>query len=621
MIEYSAGIVTAYGSAVRAGYTGTYEDFCRQQAQYAENAQAVEQAKNIAVSAKDDAVTAKNNAVSAKDDAVSAKNTAVSAKDDAVSAKNTATTKAQEASASATSAGLSATSASQSADDAEQSAQSVSGSLTQIATNTSDISQLKADLVEVSNQPNISWIIGSSIGLDGNIGPASSYAYSSAIAVDAGGRIKRSTSYRDADSRILLIHVCQYDSLGAFISRTTLADGGEVVFESNTASIRFNFGRAASLGVPMTAEDVTTYFREKVYRKAVLEVDVNDIIEAKIAERVQPNDLINITISKSIATNSYNNDLKQVPTNTYFFTSYSWFNDYPHGIGATYFWVITLSSERDDRSAAVSVGSQICINPTNGNYAVRRILSGVWTEWSVINVPQYVSMPKYAAFGDSLTFGAVWDSEQETQWYQADFKDQIPTRIANAIGSNAFTNYGVSGARFVKQSPSDTSTIIGDKVKSVNLTDIDLVTIGGGRNDSATSLGDGTTATANDGTICGAVVDILTYLTTTYPKLQIVMYGVTPQPTSTSHDPEHIFTRVFGGGWSLATYYTEMSKVCARFGVPFIDWYDCPLILRWGVLSGGYSSGVQNWSHPLESSIYKQMGNYLGGRVSGYYRG
>lgn len=484
-----------------------------------------------------------------------------------------------------------------------------------------EISSLKDGLVEVSNQPNISWVIGSSIGSNGVIGQASSYAYSSAIAVDTGGRIKRSTPYRDANSRILLIHVCQYDSSDTFISRTTLGDGGEVVFESNTASIRFNFGRAASLGVPMTAEDVATYFREKVYRKAVLEVDVNDIIEAKIAESVQTNDLINIPMSKSIATNSYNNDLKQVPTNTYFFTSSSWFNDYPHGIGATYFFIITLSSERNDRSAAVSVGSQICINPTSGNYAVRRILSGAWTDWSVINVSQYVSLPKYAAFGESLTLGAVWDSNPETQWYQADFKDQIPTRIANAIGSNEFTNYGVSGARFVKQSQSDTSTIIGDKVKSVDLTNIDIVTIGGGRNDSATSLGNGDTATANDGTICGAVVDILEYLTTNYPKLQIVMYGVTPQPTSTSHDPEHIFTRVFSGGWSLATYYTEMAKVCARFGVPFIDWYDCPLIMRWGVLSGGYSSGVQNWSHPLESSIYKQMGNYLGGRVGSYYRG
>ena len=146
---YSAGIVTAYGAAKRAGYTGTYEDFCRQQAGYAENAAAVEQAKTDAINAKNDAVNAKNTAVSAKNDAVSAKDDAVSAKNTAVSAKNTATTKAQEAGQSATSAGLSATSASQSAQNAEQSAQGVSGSLAQIQTNKEDIDELKADLDDV----------------------------------------------------------------------------------------------------------------------------------------------------------------------------------------------------------------------------------------------------------------------------------------------------------------------------------------------------------------------------------------------------------------------------------------------------------------------------------------
>lgn len=42
---YTAGYVTAYGAAVRGGYTGTYEEFCAEQAEFAENAAAVAQAK------------------------------------------------------------------------------------------------------------------------------------------------------------------------------------------------------------------------------------------------------------------------------------------------------------------------------------------------------------------------------------------------------------------------------------------------------------------------------------------------------------------------------------------------------------------------------------------------
>ena len=49
--RYDAGIITAYGAAVRGGYTGTYAEFCAQQAGYAQNAAAVEQAKRDAQSA------------------------------------------------------------------------------------------------------------------------------------------------------------------------------------------------------------------------------------------------------------------------------------------------------------------------------------------------------------------------------------------------------------------------------------------------------------------------------------------------------------------------------------------------------------------------------------------
>ena len=44
MATYNAGVVTAYGSAVQGGYTGTYEQFCLDQAGFAENAALVEAA-------------------------------------------------------------------------------------------------------------------------------------------------------------------------------------------------------------------------------------------------------------------------------------------------------------------------------------------------------------------------------------------------------------------------------------------------------------------------------------------------------------------------------------------------------------------------------------------------
>jgi len=143
MIEYSAGIVTAYGSAVRAGYTGTYEDFCRQQAQYAENAQAVEQAKQTAVSAS-------QSANQAKQDAQTASTTAQQSAQSAQGSAQSAGQSAQDAQTAESNAQTYAQSASQSAGSAQQSAQTAQAVFESIPEDYSDLSKdvdkLKADL-------------------------------------------------------------------------------------------------------------------------------------------------------------------------------------------------------------------------------------------------------------------------------------------------------------------------------------------------------------------------------------------------------------------------------------------------------------------------------------------
>lgn len=160
MVEYSAGIVTAYGSAKRAGYTGTYEDFCRQQAQYADNALAVEQAKQTAVSASQSAVSASTTAQTASTTAVSASNTASTQAQLAVQS-------AQDAQTAESNAQTYAQSASQSAGSAQQSAQSAQSVLESIPEDYSDlsanVSQLKADLEELETHVDDALFIKSNV--------------------------------------------------------------------------------------------------------------------------------------------------------------------------------------------------------------------------------------------------------------------------------------------------------------------------------------------------------------------------------------------------------------------------------------------------------------------------
>ena len=98
------GVITAYGDAVAAGYTGTKAEWQALMASYATVGQQAVDAKNAAVAAKD---------------------TAVSKATEATTAATTATTKASEASASA---------------------ESIAQSASQIQENTDDITQLKSEL-------------------------------------------------------------------------------------------------------------------------------------------------------------------------------------------------------------------------------------------------------------------------------------------------------------------------------------------------------------------------------------------------------------------------------------------------------------------------------------------
>lgn len=142
-VTYSAGIATAYGAAVRGGYTGTYDDFCRQQAQYADSAAAVEQAKEDAEAAASEADTSKTAAAgSASAAATSAGQASTSATNAANSAteanasKNAAATSATEAGNSATAAAGSASDAQNSADDAQASAEAAAQSAASVDVHT-----------------------------------------------------------------------------------------------------------------------------------------------------------------------------------------------------------------------------------------------------------------------------------------------------------------------------------------------------------------------------------------------------------------------------------------------------------------------------------------------------
>lgn len=269
MVEYSAGIVTAYGSAKRAGYTGTYEEFCRQQAEYAQNASAVEQAKQTAVSSAQSASQSAGQAQTASGQAELAKQTAVSSAQLAGQSATDAHTAETNAQGYAQSASASAGSAQQSAQTAQAVLESIPEDYSELS---EDVDQLKADLGDPS-QLNIDDAndIVSAINYIVSILEERGYILEYAFSADFSGEHPLSSQFYTWAGREYGNAI--YDSIGNIVCNNGVVDLTSVydslnnrwliqmlttsgIFESDNFTLEFN---AMFSGVPGSWQNVITY--------------------------------------------------------------------------------------------------------------------------------------------------------------------------------------------------------------------------------------------------------------------------------------------------------------------------------------------------------------------------
>lgn len=124
---YSAGKATAYGAAVRGGYTGTYEQWCALMADYAavgqraeEAAAAAAQSESAAAASAEAAATSEENASASEDNAAASATAAQTAQTGAETAQTAAAGSATAAAQSATQAASSAATAAEVEQQAEE---------------------------------------------------------------------------------------------------------------------------------------------------------------------------------------------------------------------------------------------------------------------------------------------------------------------------------------------------------------------------------------------------------------------------------------------------------------------------------------------------------------------
>lgn len=273
-------------------------------------------------------------------------------------------------------------------------------------------------------------------------------------------------------------------------------------------------------------------------------------------------------------------------------------------------------------SSFISIQTATDLGTGDQYYRIRSGSTPTWKSWiKKSRSIKYAVSGKYVAFGDSVTWGAIWDLDQTTSLYQASIDYQIPTRIAIATGmENNFVNEGEGGTGYYNEGAGQSIT---EKIMAYDFTGVDLVTIMGGVNDKP--LSDHPLGTAENpaaGTICGAVKSIIDWFSANYPAVQIVI--IQPTPSGHLSDP---WNGTLAAGWSLNDFDAEVSRLCAAEHVGYANWNDCTICKNWDSFSGGYhrtqSGTVQgpNYSHMTNEQDSGRIGDYIAAKVSMFFHG
>jgi len=268
-----------------------------------------------------------------------------------------------------------------------------------------------------------------------------------------------------------------------------------------------------------------------------------------------------------------------------------------------------------DFSATLSV--QFGYQFTTGELFYRR-KSTTWGDWkSLTPNTVYQTGTKYVAFGDSISYGAVWSPTQGTALHQVTENWRIPTRIAIATGMVAnFSNEAIGGIGYLKEQDGQN---LKTQIYNYDFSGVELVTIMAGANDKSTkNLGTYSDA-STENTICGAIRYIIETIASKAPRAQIII--IQPTPSGVNGNTDDVWTTIPSGWkWSMNQFDEQVSQLCANEHVGYVSWNDSTYCRNWSCV--GYNDSVgPNYTHPTVDFDYCRLGDFIGGKVSALFKG
>ena len=617
---YTAGYVTAYGAAVRGGYTRTYEEFCAEQAKFGENAAAVAQAKAdvetmqgqveqaaatftgttvpAAVATVQEAGAAQVQAVqdegtmqAAAVETVGAQQTAAvgAAGSDAVAAVEAAETAATDAVTAAQTAAVQAVQAESTTQQAaiqtkgQETIDSIPEDYTALSGEVDDLksalnAEQKLGYIDVVRStgletPNLFDINGDN-SLTGYYDRTNTFVSNSTvgttdyIAVIPG--VTYSTSYKVSG------FVLWYDGSKNFLTYTNKGADDDVTAIPNAQYVKFQLLISDVANLVITANSIKT-------------IDFEDasIITKKVDEAFEfSKNLLNKDDPDYLVDKYYNNYTGALVDPA---VGYDQSGFIPVTAGQFYtsnitnFSVVWYKSDKtylSGTSWATFDTDKFVTAPTNaayGRFGAQRSNSG-FAEWQVVEgkvLPSY--MPYGGVSSDKLIIDTAWKGLSGVAFgtsltYRAQTTGGYLQYLPNLLGAT-IDNQGIGNATILVTSDFPTLDILAQVKNYADYASKSFCILEGFVNDfyrNADKLG--TWKDTGETTVCGCVRSAINHILTANPNITLILvldhYGCVYNGSSTAS------TYTNTSGLMQYEYYDEIAKVANSLSVPVIKEYE-----------------------------------------------
>lgn len=216
---------------------------------------------------------------------------------------------------------------------------------------------------------------------------------------------------------------------------------------------------------------------------------------------------------------------------------------------------------------------------------------------------------KLLSIGNSFMTGAVWHNNAYD--HLVSFENSVYGQIAISmcIPQANVRNELYSSTGLVSAPTSGANGSFMDIITSKNLAPYDyLITLFNSTDISTHALGT-VNSTDNDGTLAGAVVHLVNYITSSNGKCKLILLSVPPYSSDPAKSGQNTFTGNWPYGYSIDNLDTVMYQLAKKYHFIYVSWQDNQMSYHYtdymDILSG--STDVR---HANDDTVYRAMGEY-----------